>query len=85
MQSKVSKVASSPIITPSFQISVLENNFVKSGKEIFEKIFNGIFTSCVCLSEKPEAVFEKMMFVIIPIITAKSGAGIILNFFEDGS
>jgi len=84
-QSNVSKVASSPIIIPSFQISVLENNLEKSGKEILEKIFEGIFTSWVCLSEKSDAVFVKIIFVIIPTTTTSNGAGIILNFFEPGN
>lgn len=37
MQSSVSKVASSPIISPSFQISDVENSLVKSGKLCLQK------------------------------------------------
>ena len=37
MQSKVSKVASSPIIIPSFQISVVEKSFESRGKKYLQK------------------------------------------------
>jgi hypothetical protein len=48
------------------------------------KMVEGIFTNCACLSERSKATFAKIMFVMMPITTTKSGAGIILNFFAKG-
>jgi hypothetical protein len=45
VHNKVSREAKSPINTPSFQISIFENSFEKSGKEILPKMFSGIATN----------------------------------------
>ena len=49
-------------------------------KDCLEYLLTALF-----LMNKAEATLVKIMLAITPIITANNGAGIILNFFANGS